>query len=161
MAILTLSAAAIGRFGDGDGLRQGDPTPGTWRGADRTAPVVAWVFRGEDCLSCFTPAYDLRRLQAEHGDRLRLWTVAVQDPGDLARPFLKRERIETVHRSLDMDAYRKAFGRTELPALYLSLRDTIRGLWRPGRGAAWDGAGSDPTLREMVAHLIARSRGRD
>lgn len=161
LAILGLSAAAMGRFGADHELRPGDPTPATWRGQDRMSPVLAWVFRGEDCLSCFTPAYDLRRSQAEHGDRLTLWAVAVEDPTDLAGPFLRRERLEAVRRSLDMDSYRRAFGRAELPALYLSLRDTIRGIWRPRGEEASEGAGSKTTVREMVADLIARTGGRD
>jgi hypothetical protein len=125
------------------------------------SPVVAWVFRGEDCLSCLTPAYDLRRLQAEYGHRLTLWAVAVEDPRNLAGPFLRKERIEAVRRSLDMDSYRHALGRTELPALYLSFRDTIRGLWRPRRDGGGGIAGPNPTVREMVAELIARVGDRD
>ena len=133
LAVLGLSAAAVLRLAPGHELRPGDPTPAAWRGADRASPVVAWVFRGEDCLSCFTPAYELRRLGAEHGDRFSLWAVAVDDSGSLAGPFLRRERIEAVQRSLDADAYREAFGRTELPVLLVSFADTIRGLWKPRR----------------------------
>jgi hypothetical protein len=123
--------------------------------------VLAWVFRGEDCLSCLTPAYDLRRFQAKYGDKLTLWTVSVEDRKNMAFPFLRQERIEAVHRSLDMDSYHHAFARTELPALYLSFRDTIRGLWRPRSNGGGGVAGPNPTVRDMVAELMARAGYRD
>lgn len=159
--MVALGAGAIGWLGSGRQLGVGDRTPATWRGADRTSPVVAWVFRGKDCLSCFTPAYDLRRLRGTYGDRLGLWTVAVQDPDSLARQFLRRERIGTVHRSLDTDEFRETFGRTALPALFLSHRDTIRGVWRPRGDETPGGTGSTRALRAMVAHLMAASKSRD
>jgi hypothetical protein len=100
-------------------------------------------------------------LQAEYGHDLTLWAVAVEDPKNLAGPFLRKERIEALHRSLDMDSYRHAFTRTELPALYLSFRDTIRGLWRPRRDGSGGMAGPNPTVQELVAELMTRVGDRD
>lgn len=159
--ILGLCVAAIAWLGSGHELRPGDPAPATWRGADLSAPVVAWVVRGQDCLSCYTPAYELRRMRAEHGDRLTLWVVATKDPENFAGQFLRHERIDAVHVSLSDAAYREAFGRTRLPVLLVSLRDTIRGLWRPRPDGAGDGGRPKPTLREMVARVMARSETRD
>lgn len=88
--------------------------------------------------------------------------MAARDPGHLARPFLRRERIDAVHVSLSPEAYRETFGHTELPALFVSWRDTIRGVWRPERDGRWGGGfGPNPTLRELVARLLTPPGDRD
>jgi hypothetical protein len=157
-ALTTLTLASVAGMAScgGNGLRPGDASPAIWRGADLRTPVVAWVFRGEDCLSCFTPARELRGLQAEYGDRIGIWAVAVDDTRGLAGPFLRAERIRARHQSIDSDTHRRVFGRSELPTLYLSLRDTVRAVWTPQRP---DASSPDYDLSAMV-RLIADLPGR-
>jgi hypothetical protein len=52
--------------------------------------------------------------------------------------------------------YRQLFGRAELPALYVSFRDTIRGVWTPQQP---DATRVDDELPEMV-RAIADFSGR-
>lgn len=158
---LTLALVGGGAFGKRHGLRAGDPSPMIWRGADLSTPVVAWVFRAEDCLACFTPARELRGLQAEYGDRLRIWAVAVDDPRNLAGPFLRGERIRAQHRSIDSGMYRQLFGRAELPALYVSLRDTIRGVWTPQQPDSATADDELPAMMRMITDFSGRPNSRE
>ena len=148
LTTLTLASVAAMASCGGNALGPGDASPAIWRGADFRIPVVAWVFRGEDCLACFTPARELRALQAEYGDRISIWAVAVDDSRGLAGPFLRAERIRARHRAIDSGMHRRVFGRAELPTLYVSLRDTIRAAWTPQRP---DGSSAADDLSAMVS----------
>lgn len=132
MARRTL-AVALGLLaacgGEPAALTPGAPVPAGWqaRGAPGR-PAVVWVFRTEDCLSCQSLDYSLRRLQRTRGDRVSLVAVHVGRTADAGIPaaFFASRRVRT-SAAIDVTPrrFRRQFGDVTLPALLLVRGDTI------------------------------------
>ena len=72
----------------------------------RDGVQVVWLVKTEDCLSCDTPARLLRELKRTHGESVRLTALIVGEEGDssLVRTFLKRERLDSDYKIIQLTA---------------------------------------------------------
>jgi hypothetical protein len=127
-------------------LHEGDASPAVWRTSDPAEVLVGWVFKAEDCLSCYTPASALRHLQGEYGSRVRIAAVLVGRDSATANSFLRRERLNVQLTSLSTLGYRKQFRWTPTPALYV-VRDGEIALLAPNAS----GVAFEDTVRRFLA----------
>ncbi|HEX2204059.1 MAG TPA: hypothetical protein VHG91_12200, partial [Longimicrobium sp.] len=79
LALALLLGACRGEETPRAPLAEGDAAPGAW--GERGGVLVAWALKSDGCRGCGRPAAALRRLQAEHGDRVRLSALAVGGDG--------------------------------------------------------------------------------
>lgn len=144
---LALAAAFVGAraLTSAPAVAAGDAVPALLADAADGRATVAWVFRAEDCLSCRAPAYRLRALQRLHGGRVRLVLAAVGEPGPLVRNWAARERLDARIVHLSEDEYRRHFGGSPLPALYLAEGDRVV--------AVWSGAAREADAPELEDHF--------
>lgn len=118
-------------------------------------PVVTWIMRGEDYLGCQTAAGDLRRIQARHGDGVRLSVVYVGDNPGWVAGFFRRERVRTEVRSLNREEFHRTFGELRLPAFYVTAGGKITA-WAPSPDGVVPAAGA----REVVESAVGAAVGR-
>lgn len=111
------------------GAVAGDLAPVFWEAPESVDAVLGWVFSAEECLSCYTPAAELRRIQAEYGSRVRLSGVAVDVPPDYAEKFFRVQRLNGSITHLSRGEYQRLFGATPLPAMYVVQGGRIIEAW--------------------------------
>lgn len=133
----------------------GDRVPARWTDDGSGRPVVIWVMKGEDYLGCATAAGDLRRLQRRYGDRIRMSLLYVGDNPDRVAGFIRRERIDAEIGTFSPREFRRAFGRTRLPAFFVADHSRVL-----ARALSPDGRRPPAHAREVVerAVLMAISR---
>jgi hypothetical protein len=130
--------------------KPGDAAPSLLAEDASGRPMVTWVMRGEDYLGCQTAAGDLRRIQARHGDGVRLSVVYVGDNPRWVAGFFRRERISAEIRALNPSEFRRHFGDLRLPAFYVTAGGKIAA-WAPSP----DGVVPAPGAREVVENAVA------
>jgi hypothetical protein len=144
-ASLIAAAAALG----GAGWSLASPL-GEGHRAPRLAPrppevEVVWVSTAEDFLACETAANGLRRARSRRGGpEVRL--VLVGDDGGLAEGYLRSQRLESGLLRLSRGEFRRRFGRTEIPALYVAREGRVVRLWMGSGEVRRATAGERPPL---------------
>ena len=116
-------------------LTRGAALPAEWlSGALPDGPGVVWIFRTDDCLTCESLDYSLRRLQRAHPE-VPLSTVHVgrlEDAG-IPRAFLADRRISAAANvDVPPKQFRRMYGEITLPALII----------RNGERITWSSIGS-------------------
>lgn len=101
--------------------------------------VIAWVFRTEDCLSCQGWSWAFRRIQQKYAEQVKLYALHVGDDVSAVDEFFRRERLAGSLVHLRPREYRRVFGSTALPALYLLKGETVVAV-RSGKSHARDGS---------------------
>ena len=101
--------------------------------------TVAWVIRTEDCLKCQDVDFILRRVQARFPEELQLVIVHVGMSKDTTtvRSFLSDRRVDATLTTVSGREYKRLFGGSSLPGLYLVQERRI--LWMaPDQSSASD-----------------------
>lgn len=120
-------------------------------------PVVSWVFYPADFLSCRSPAYAFRHLDAEFGSRVRLVAYGMNVDERRARSFLRDERLEVELITPTPERYRALYGRNPRTGVSLSRDGKIYQEFKAGTSYRYPSAG---TLRSAVQQLIPATASR-
>lgn len=80
-------------------------------------PVVRWVFRDADLMSCRTPAYTLRHLRSRFGNSIELVALGIGVDGPSARAFLRAQRLDVKFVALSEAEYREHFAQPAVPGM--------------------------------------------
>jgi hypothetical protein len=109
-------------------LARGAELPAEWLpGSASDGPGIVWIFRTDDCLTCESLDYSLRRLQRSHPE-IPLSTVHVgrADDAGIPRAYLADRRV-TVAAVINIPpkVFRRAYGEVTLPALVIRKGDEI------------------------------------
>ena len=133
LALLILLAAGA-CASSAEELRAGGTVPAEWLTAGGAPAMPArqttlvWVFRTDDCLSCQSFDYAVRRLQATYGDSVPFVAVHVGDAAreQVPRSFFRARRIQ-VARSVTLSPRRfsRSYRETGLPALLVVRGSTV------------------------------------
>jgi hypothetical protein len=116
--------------------------------------TVTWVFRGADLFACETVAYDLRRVIAEHGDRVDVRAIGIEADDELVASFLRKERLPIRVAPYTAAQYRLAFGTASSPAVFITRGgQPIRSLF--ASTAPQTREVSSFGLYDLVSHLLA------
>jgi hypothetical protein len=117
--------------------------------------LVQWIIRTEDLLACRTVTPDLRRMQHQHGDRLRVVAYPVASDTALVRSFLRRERLGRVEvQPITMREFQREFAhRLEQPARLPSLIVLTRGSQVASFDAGLRAAPSRRGVNEFASYL--------
>ncbi|HEX2095019.1 MAG TPA: hypothetical protein VHG28_21650 [Longimicrobiaceae bacterium] len=97
-------------------------------------PMVRWVFRKEDLITCRTAAYALRHLKATLGSEVRITALAVDMDEGFARSFLRSERLPIELLTVPAHRLESRYGDTPPPGLYVLLGDSLVQAFPAGRG---------------------------
>lgn len=109
-------------------LRDGAAAPVLPSATTPKPDEIVWVFKAEDILRCETAAYALRRVRAmESAPPLRL--VLVGSGEGLIHDYLRGERLDADMIQLSAWEYRRRYGRTRLPALYIAHESRVVHVW--------------------------------
>lgn len=125
-------------------LARGATVPAEWLPPSRVeGPGIIWVFRTNDCLTCQSLDYSLRRLQRTYHD-VALSTVHVGSRADAGIPkaYFANRRI-SVSSGVDLSPrqFRKDYGDVTLPVLLI----------RDGAEITWSSVGaSQPALTRTI-----------
>lgn len=147
LALLGLFAGCSGEARKHSSLAQGAKVPAEWLPSPATnGPGVVWIFQTDDCLTCESLDYSLRRLQRTHPD-VPLSTVHVGRTSDAGIPhaYLADRRI-TVSAAVDVPPkeFRRTYGNVTLPALLIRHGDRI----------TWSSTGSKSGLTEATVDSL-------
>jgi hypothetical protein len=112
---------------EGYALLPGNPVPASWfPPASDTTPstFVVWLFRTEDCLSCQSMDYPLRRVQANFGAAVPLVAVHIGSPADstIPRALFLDKRLRAHHLTITPQEYERNFLDPVAPSVYV-VRD--------------------------------------
>jgi hypothetical protein len=109
-------------------LTRGAALPAEWLPeASADGPGVVWIFRTDDCLTCESLDYSLRRLQRAHPE-VPLSTIHVGrlDDAGIPRAFLADRRISAAANvDIPPKQFRRIYGEITLPALVIRNGDRI------------------------------------
>jgi len=127
-AILLLALAGCIPSAPHRELAAGDDAPA----ALSTGPgvQVVWIVGDADLLACRNRARELRALKARHGSRMRLVLVVVGGGPELAKGFLRVERLDAELTEIGRGKFREEFGAAAFPALLIVEDGRIRAAWR-------------------------------
>lgn len=120
-----LAAAVVAACApSGEELVATRPFPAVWQpqGDTGSVPFMAWLFRTEDCLSCDSFDYAVRRSQASLPLAVPLVAVHVGSVGDeqVPRSFFAARRIRVDrHLTVTPREFRRMAGASALPAVVL------------------------------------------
>lgn len=117
-------------------------------------PVLAWVFRTEDYLTCAAPAAELRRVQVSHPEVAVVAVAVGATQQGWVPAFFRRERVKAELAFLDRSAYRDRFGAARTPAMYLLKDGRIERIFFAGDSesrVAGRLAAIRPALRDALA----------
>lgn len=117
--ILLLLSATLSTGCDSRELRTEDFAPAFWQDADSASIVLGWVFSAEDCISCFTPAAEFRRLQSTYGRSVELVGIAVDVEPGYAERYFRSQRVSVAVTHISGAEYKRVFGTAGMPAFYL------------------------------------------
>jgi hypothetical protein len=95
------------------------------RTRDDGRPVVRWILRDEDLLSCQTPAYALRHLRNRYGSALDLEVIGIGVDEASARAFLRAQRLDVTFYALSATEYRREFASQPVPGVFVLLRNRV------------------------------------
>lgn len=144
LALLALCTGCSDAPGEQQSLAQGATIPAEWLPPSRVeGPGIIWVFRTDDCLTCQSLDYSLRRLQRTY-HHVSLSTVHVgrREDAGIPKAFFANRRI-SVNSGVDLSPrqFRKEYGDVTLPVLLI----------RDGARITWSSAGaSQPALTRAV-----------
>jgi hypothetical protein len=160
--LVLLAAAAC--TSSNEELRAGGTVPAEWLTAGGAPAVPAgqttlvWVFRTDDCLTCQSFDYAVRRLQATYGDSLPFVAVHVGDAARerVPRSFFRARRIQ-VARSVTLSPrrFRRSHRETGLPALLVVRGSTVA--WSSALPAGVANAGQLDSLVQDVKERVSSS----
>jgi hypothetical protein len=121
-------------------VQVGDRLPMEWRSgsnAGSAAPVLVWVFRTDDCLTCQQLDYEVRRAQRRYGERLSVTAVHVgsERARKIPEAFLAERRVRASLITISPARSRVIVSDSMLPAVYLADRDVV--LWSRSLRTGW------------------------
>jgi hypothetical protein len=162
VAAVTAATACSRGAGKTGTLAAGQAIPADWAGTTAAAAspaALVWVFRTEDCLTCQSADYALRRVQARFGERVPFLAVHVGTLGDSTIPkaFFRARRLR-VDRLVTVSPrdFARQHGEAVVPSFLLLSAGTI--VWSSAR-AGNPGVAGSIQLDTLVQHWID-ARGR-
>jgi hypothetical protein len=119
--LLLLLVAAVGSYAGGHLGARRLPVPAVERLSewDAEESSILWVLRSKDLLSCHTAGSVLRRIQYTAEPAPSLTLVAVATDSAWAASLLRSERLHGRVKVLSEREYRRGFGGTLTPMLYV------------------------------------------
>jgi len=130
LVLLTFCTGCSDGPAEQQSLAQGATVPAEWLPPTRVeGPGIIWIFRTDDCLTCQSIDYSLRRLQRTYRD-VSLSTVHVgrREDAGIPKAFFANRRI-SVNSGVDLSPrqFRKQYGDVTLPVLL--IRDGVKITW--------------------------------
>jgi hypothetical protein len=156
-----LLASSLPACSQGEELLAGAEYPEQWRlevpservGSREPDLTIAWHFRTEDCLSCDSFDYAVRRIQATLQDSVPLLAVHVGSDrqAEIPRHFFRSRRIRVTKQvTVSERQFRQVAGNTTLPSVVLVKDGQVA--WT---SAAPDGVATPVELATFVQMLRA------